>query len=516
MKIFRGIPRPQQARSGGADDRQFRRRAPRPPGAAGARLAAARARGLQPAVMTFEPHPRELFTRRPRADRASANLRDKLAALSAAGIERVFVQHFNRRFAALTRGVHRRGAGARPACAGCWSATTSASARAAPATSRCCNAHAPTGLRASSRCPRAGRRRARISSSAVRAALAAAEPARHAVPDARRPAKREPGWVKDWDEQRLYRAIRAARKGAPKFVLHDGPPYANGDIHIGHAVNKILKDMIVKSARSWPASTRPTCRAGTATACRSRTQIEKAHGKNLSRATRCRPRAAPTPPSRSRCRRPTSSASACSATGRNPYRRWTSGNEADEIRALGALIERGFVYRGLKPVNWCFDCGSALAEAEVEYADKKTPAIDVGFPAPSPTSSLARLRPAALAKPAFAVIWTTTPWTIPANQALNLHPELDYALVDTERGLLVLAAVAGRVLPAALRPEGRSLATAKGERSAACASATRSTTRLRPPRRSTSATTPRRRRHRHRALVAGLRRRGLQLVPRTA
>src|SRR5205085_2818833 len=126
----------------------------------------------------------------------------------------------------------------------------------------------------------------------------------------------------------------------------------------------------------------------------------------------------------------------------HPYLTMTYGNEADEIRALGRILQKGFIYRGLKPVNWCFDCASALAEAEVEYEDRVDMAVDVGFPiddADRGRLAQAFALPALPAGPALAVIWTTTPWTIPANQALNVNPELDYALVATPRGQLVLA-----------------------------------------------------------------------------
>ena len=116
------------------------------------------------------------------------------------------------------------------------------------------------------------------------------------------------------------------------------------------------------------------------------------------------------------------------------------GNEADEIRALGLVLKRGYVYRGLKPVNWCFDCGSALAEAEVEYEDRKDVAVDVGFPFAQPDKIAAAFGlPRLPAKRGYAVIWTTTPWTLPANQALNVHPDFDYALVETEDKLLIVA-----------------------------------------------------------------------------
>ncbi len=126
----------------------------------------------------------------------------------------------------------------------------------------------------------------------------------------------------------------------------------------------------------------------------------------------------------------------------HPYLTMNYSNEADELRALGKIMEKGYVFRGLKPVNWCFDCGSALAEAEVEYKDKVDLSIDVGFPF-AETDKLAHAFKLSIeqinAKPGWIVIWTTTPWTIPSNQALNVHPEVEYALVDTPRGYLILA-----------------------------------------------------------------------------
>ena len=243
--------------------------------------------------------------------------------------------------------------------------------------------------------------------------------------------KREPQWVKDWEEKKLYAAIRAARKGAKKFVLHDGPPYANGEIHIGHAVNKILKDMIVKSKTlagfdgvyvpGWDCHGMPI-----------EIQIEKQFGKHLPRdEVQAKARAYAT----EQIAKQMGDFKRLGVLGHweNPYRTMNFKAEADEIRALGQMMERGFVYRGLKPVNWCFDCGSALAEAEVEYQDKKTPIIDLAFPlAEEENDKIARLFGLpTLDRPTYTVIWTTTPWTIPANQAINLHPELAYALVRT-------------------------------------------------------------------------------------
>jgi len=238
--------------------------------------------------------------------------------------------------------------------------------------------------------------------------------------------KREPGWVEQWHQKGVYQAIREASKGRPQFVLHDGPPYANGDIHIGHAVNKILKDIIVKSRNmagfdanyvpGWDCHGMPI-----------EIQIEKKYGKHL-----------PVAEVQAKAR-----AYALEQIGRQkkdfqrlgvigdwdkPYLTMNFSNEADEIRALGRILEKGYVFRGLKPVNWCFDCGSALAEAEVEYADRTDPAVHIAFPF-ADTNALAKAFGLNKVDAGAIVIWTTTPWTIPSNQAINIHPEFEYALV---------------------------------------------------------------------------------------
>ena len=251
-------------------------------------------------------------------------------------------------------------------------------------------------------------------------------------------AKREPLMLKQWNERRLYDRIRQARRGAPRFVLHDGPPYANGDIHIGHAVNKILKDIIVKS-RTLSGFDAPYVPGWDCHGMPIEIQIEKEHGKNLSAAETqrlCRAYAT------QQIERQKADFRRLGVLGDwdHPYLTMAFRNEADEIRALGTLLAKGYVYRGLKPVNWCFDCGSALAEAEVEYEDRKDIAIDVGFPFAEPDKIASAFGIGTLPpKPGYAVIWTTTPWTLPSNQALNVHPELKYSLVDTERGMLILA-----------------------------------------------------------------------------
>ena len=249
--------------------------------------------------------------------------------------------------------------------------------------------------------------------------------------------KREAGWVKGWEDQGIYKKLRIARAGAVKFVLHDGPPYANGKIHIGHAVNKILKDMIVKARQlkgldaiyvpGWDCHGLPIENA-----------IEKLHGRGLSRdEVQAKSRAFATEQIAGQLE----DFKRLGVLGEwdNPYRTMDYANEANEIRALKRIMERGFVYRGLKPVYWCFDCGSSLAEFEIEYADKKSQTLDVGFKSAEPDKLAAAFGLTHLSKDAFAVIWTTTAWTIPANQALNLNPELSYALVDTARGILMLA-----------------------------------------------------------------------------
>ena len=251
-------------------------------------------------------------------------------------------------------------------------------------------------------------------------------------------AKREPQWVKEWNEKGVYKRLRAAQKGRPRFVLHDGPPYANGDIHIGHAVNKILKDVIVKS-KAMAGFDAPYVPGWDCHGMPIEVQIEKKHGKNL-----------PAGETQRLCRAYATEQIAKQKADfqrlgvlgdwDNPYLTMAYRNEADEIRGLAMLLKKGYIFRGLKPVNWCFDCGSALAEAEVEYEDRKDPAVDVGFGFVEREKLAAAFGMRSLPdKKGWIVIWTTTPWTLPGNQALNVHPEFDYALVDTDIGLLIVA-----------------------------------------------------------------------------
>lgn len=275
--------------------------------------------------------------------------------------------------------------------------------------------------------------------------------------------QREPAWVKEWEEKKIYERIIDARRDAKKFILHDGPPYANGNIHIGHATNKILKDIIVKQ-KTLEGFCAPYVPGWDCHGMPIEVQIEKMHGKNL-----------PVAEMQSLARAYAMEQSLLQMEDfkrlgvlgywDNPYRTLNFKTEAQEVRALKTIMEKGYVYRGLKPVNWCFDCQSALAEAEVEYKDKQSHVIDVAFPlADGEAAKVEAIFGVKIEKPCATVIWTTTPWTIPANQALNMNPELDYALVDAGDRLLILGADLAEDALKRYGLEGRVLAAAKGEK----------------------------------------------------
>ena len=249
-------------------------------------------------------------------------------------------------------------------------------------------------------------------------------------------AKREPLWVKRWQEFKLYQKIRQKRKGAKKFILHDGPPYANGDIHIGHAVNKILKDIIVKS-KTLSGFDAPYVPGWDCHGLPIELVVEKLHGKNIGPQKfreLCREYAA------TQVEKQKKDFIRLGILGdwNQPYLTMNFETEADIMRSLGHIHQNGYLYQGSKPVHWCVDCGSALAEAEVEYEDKTSPTIDVGFKV-SESDTLKNIFNIKDVKDTFAVIWTTTPWTLPANQAVCVHPELNYGLYSTEKGNLILA-----------------------------------------------------------------------------
>jgi isoleucyl-tRNA synthetase len=266
--------------------------------------------------------------------------------------------------------------------------------------------------------------------------------------------KREPGWLADWEKVGRYQQIQAKTAHRDRvFVLHDGPPYANGAIHLGHSVNKVLKDVVVKSkllgghrspyVPGWDCHGLPIEIA-----------IEKKFGKagvKLDAAAfrqKCREYAL----QQIDLQRVDFKRLGVLGDWENPYRTLDSTYEADMLRALARIVSNGHVVRGAKPVYWCFDCGSALAEAEIEYADKTSPAVDVAYAAVEPKSLAAKFGVAAEDAIVAIPIWTTTPWTLPSSQAVALGAELPYVLVEAlpvngRRLLLVVAeALAERAL----------------------------------------------------------------------
>lgn len=250
-------------------------------------------------------------------------------------------------------------------------------------------------------------------------------------------AKREPAWLKAWNDKKLYQRIRASRKGAKKFILHDGPPYANGDIHIGHAVNKILKDIIIK-AKTMDGFDAPYVPGWDCHGLPIELVVEKNHGKNIAPAKfreLCRAYAS------EQVEKQKKDFIRLGVLGDwdNPYLTMDFKTEADIMRALGDIYKNGYLYQGSKPVHWCVDCGSALAEAEVEYEDVNSPAIDVGFKV-ADTNLINNIFGSEVKGAVYAVIWTTTPWTLPANQAVSVNAELIYALFEVKKGKFIILA----------------------------------------------------------------------------
>ena len=258
-------------------------------------------------------------------------------------------------------------------------------------------------------------------------------------------SQREPQALKRWYDEDYYGQIRKARAGREKFILHDGPPYANGDIHIGHSLNKILKDMIVKS-RTLSGFDAPYVPGWDCHGLPIELNVEKKVGKpgrKVDAATfreKCREYAY----KQVNGQREGFKRLGVLGDWDNPYLTMSFDFEANIIRALGKIAENGHLHKGFKPVHWCLDCGSALAEAEVEYKDKTSPAIDVAFAVVDAADARQRcgLGDTALGQMNLA-IWTTTPWTIPANMAVCLNAELDYVWLAYQRDgqdeLLLLA-----------------------------------------------------------------------------
>ncbi len=249
-------------------------------------------------------------------------------------------------------------------------------------------------------------------------------------------AQREPEMLKRWDEIGLYHKVREACASRPKFILHDGPPYANGDIHIGHAVNKILKDIIVKS-RTLDGFDAPYVPGWDCHGLPIELQVEKKIGKPGKKVSVAQFRKACREYARKQVDGQRADFIRLGVMGdwENPYLTMDHRFEADIIRALGQIVANNHVQKGYKPVHWCTDCGSALAEAEVEYQDKDSFAIDVRFSVVDEQDFLARCHhtPEGCGEGKLSVvIWTTTPWTLPANQAVALNPSLEYAVVECD------------------------------------------------------------------------------------
>ena len=254
-------------------------------------------------------------------------------------------------------------------------------------------------------------------------------------------SQREPKMLADWLTNGVYEKIRAARLGSKRFILHDGPPYANGHLHCGHALNKILKDIIIKS-KTMSGYDAPFVPGWDCHGLPVELNVEKKVGKSGVKISprefrqHCRDYAA----SQIDIQREEFKRLGVFGDWQNPYATMNYSYEANIVRALAKIIDNGHMQQGFKPVHWCIDCGSALAEAEVDYEDKTSPSIDVAFYAVNPQAFLAEFADNLPQKPVILPIWTTTPWTLPANEAVCLHPSINYALIDAGDRYFIVAA----------------------------------------------------------------------------
>ena len=253
-------------------------------------------------------------------------------------------------------------------------------------------------------------------------------------------AQREPQMLAEWITKGVYEKIRTARAGGKRFILHDGPPYANGHLHCGHALNKILKDIIVKS-KTLSGYDAPFVPGWDCHGLPVELNVEKKVGKAGVKVSasefrqKCREYAA----SQIDIQRDEFKRLGVFGDWQHPYATMNYQYEANIVRALGMIIENGHLQQGFKPVHWCVDCGSALAEAEVDYEDKISSSIDVAFHAIEPALFLAKFGGTLPQKPVIIPIWTTTPWTLPANEAVCLHPALEYTLINTDDCYYIVA-----------------------------------------------------------------------------
>jgi isoleucyl-tRNA synthetase len=289
-------------------------------------------------------------------------------------------------------------------------------------------------------------------------------------------ANREPGMLAVWERSGLYEKIREVSKGRPSFVLTDGPPYANGAIHLGHAVNKILKDIIVKS-RTLDGYDAPYVPGWDCHGLPIEMQVEKTHGRVGQKIDAKAFRAACRDYAHKQVDAQRRDFKRLGVLGdwENPYLTMMPRFEAEQLRAFSLIIKNGHVYKGFKPVHWCLNCRSALAEAEVEYEDKTSPSIYVRFPVVDSADLAHRFGIGGIGQaagerrevPTSVIIWTTTPWTLPANRAVAVHPQFDYALIEFDLGggaeRLVLA---GELIDPVMKTLGvadwSSIATVKG------------------------------------------------------
>jgi len=273
-------------------------------------------------------------------------------------------------------------------------------------------------------------------------------------------AKREPDWLKSLEDRKIYDSIRKARRGMKKYILHDGPPYANGNIHIGHAVNKILKDFIIKS-KTFSGFDVPFVPGWDCHGLPIELVIEKEYGKNLNPKEfrrLCRAYAKEQVENQKKDFKRLG----VFAEWDRPYLTMDFKIEANIIRSLAKIYDNGYLYQGGKPVNWCTDCGSALAEAEVEYEDKKSTAIDVAFKCID-KAVIENIFNYKINKDIFAVIWTTTPWTLPANEAISVNPKLQYGLYEIEDKAFILSTELAKEKLLSYKLEGSLKASCIGE-----------------------------------------------------
>lgn len=272
--------------------------------------------------------------------------------------------------------------------------------------------------------------------------------------------QREPEFLKRWEQMKIYQKLMKEREGAPLFILHDGPPYANGNIHMGHALNKILKDFVLKS-KSMEGYRTPYVPGWDCHGLPIEHQVDKQLGAKKREMTKdqirklCRSYAE----KYINIQREEFKRLGVFGDWDNPYITMDYRYEADIVRELGKVFERGLAYRGLKPVYWCINCVTALAEAEVEYGDHTSTSIYVKFRA---KEGFDKAFGVSFDKPVYVLIWTTTPWTLPANLAVALHPEFFYVAVDVGDEIWILAEGLLEECLGKFGVEGKVLAKVKG------------------------------------------------------